>query len=126
MNAHPIGAWRHVARLGVLAVATASLGGGLLVGALSAPAGAVSPTLYVAKSGTDVSNTCTNLRQPCLTLDHAISLAPAGSIIDIGPGTYSQTGIDIEENLTLSGASGVVISGGDPAQGITVKIGFDI
>jgi len=83
----------------------------LLAGAGPASSLPAPLTLSVATNGVDTANTCTNPRQPCLTLSHALSEATPGSTIEVGPGTFAG-GIDIEENLTVVGSpSGTTISG---------------
>jgi hypothetical protein len=91
-------------------------------------------TLYVAMTGDD-ANACTSLSAPCRTINIAVSKAPAGALILIGPGTYAEEDIGheieghvftrfpgaalvIDRNVTLRGevASGpptTIITGAD-------------
>jgi predicted outer membrane repeat protein len=60
---------------------------------------------FVATSGTDSGNTCTNHDDPCLTITHAVELATSNDIIHIAPGIYTEPeGIEIRKSLTLEGA----------------------
>ena len=76
---------------------------GLPAGIISAPMAVAAPAtrLYVATNGQDTAS-CTQ-QAPCLTISHAISIAPAHAVIDVGPGTYNES-LVVTEPLTLQGA----------------------
>jgi len=69
---------------------------------------AVSTTRYVATSGTDIGNDCTDAQNPCATLPHAVNQANPGDVIELAAGTYDGLGLLIEKALTLQG-EGVVV-----------------
>lgn len=48
---------------------------------------------YVATTGSDISNDCTDSSQPCATIGHAISVAEVANTIEIAQGTYPQTAL---------------------------------
>src|SRR5437763_16201482 len=60
-------------------------------------------TLYVSPSGSDTPNACTSPPTACQTIGHALWLAPAGSTINIAPGTYGER-LALQRAVTLSGA----------------------
>lgn len=60
-------------------------------------------TRYVATTGIDFGN-CGNSASPCRTITYAISQAVAGNTIEIAAGTYTEAGITIDKDLTLTGA----------------------
>ena len=75
------------------------------------------PTLYVSTHGTDGDNTCTNPASPCLTIAHAVTVAPTGATIKVEPGTYtntSPTGIDLFQPVTVEAVGNVAITGIGP------------
>jgi hypothetical protein len=77
------------------------LAGTALVGLSTNIAAANSPsTEHVSKTGTDTGN-C--ISSPCATINYAISVAPAGTTIDVAAGTYDQT-VDVTEPVNLQGA----------------------
>lgn len=57
---------------------------------------------YVAKTGSDADNTCTDPDAPCLTVDYALGLANPGETIRVAEGTYVEN-LSIEEQITLQG-----------------------
>jgi hypothetical protein len=63
---------------------------------------ALSATRYVAKTGHDSTNSCLNLNQPCLTVQHAIDVAQPGDMILIAQGTYLEN-LVIPIQLSLVG-----------------------
>jgi len=64
------------------------------------------PTIrYVAISGSNTGNNdCFNSASPCATITYAISQAFAGNTIEIAAGTYTEAGITVDKNLTITGA----------------------
>ncbi|MFA7267146.1 MAG: hypothetical protein WC054_12625 [Candidatus Nanopelagicales bacterium] len=70
---------------------------------VASPARANGTTLYVATTGSD-SNPCTSAQQ-CLTISHAVSVAPSGSTIDVAAGTYVDDDIVLTDSVTIRGAS---------------------
>lgn len=79
-----------------------------LVGPLSEPLLFVSPhgsdgdIPVVAMNNTPIfSNTCTDVDNPCLTLRHAILVAPDSAFIVVAPGTYAEEDLLINKNLSI-------------------------
>lgn len=59
---------------------------------------------FVAPRGNDGANTCTNAKNPCQTIQHAIFAASAGDTILLTEGTYVEVGqIVIAKNLSIAG-----------------------
>ena len=59
---------------------------------------------YVATTGTDAANDCSNIGSPCLTLQWAINQSTAGDTINVADGTYSVTGlVTVTKSLTFKG-----------------------
>lgn len=59
-------------------------------------------TRYVKKSGNDTAP-CT-AADPCLTINHAVSIADPGDTIQLGPGQYFEgSGVQIDKDLTIEG-----------------------
>jgi hypothetical protein len=73
-------------------------------------------TRYVATTGSDTSNNCTNPSQPCATIQHAIDQAIAGDDIRIAGGKYTRAGTvaAIDKQLTITGTYAPDFSGYDP------------
>jgi Protein of unknown function (DUF1565) len=85
----------------VVLAAISSLSATALVGLSTNIASANSPSAeHVSTTGTDTGN-C--ISSPCATINYAISVAPAGTTIDVAAGTYHQT-VDISEPIDLQGA----------------------
>jgi hypothetical protein len=75
-------------------------------------AGATGITRHVSKTGSDSGNTTCSAAAPCLTLEHALSVAVGGDAIALGAGTFAG-GVTIPANLTLTGkGASTVITGG--------------
>ncbi|HRI26451.1 MAG TPA: right-handed parallel beta-helix repeat-containing protein, partial [Chitinophagales bacterium] len=81
-------------------------------------------TRYVATTGSNTSNNCSNSAAPCQTISHAISQAAAGDVIEVAAGTYSVTStITVNKRLTIQGAgSGNDSSGNTIIQTTTSNI----
>jgi len=58
---------------------------------------------YVATTGSNAGNHCTDIENPCLTITHAISQVVGGDEIQIARGTYIEN-LFITLDLTLRGA----------------------
>ncbi|MGH9123079.1 MAG: hypothetical protein ACRDYC_14240, partial [Acidimicrobiales bacterium] len=67
--------------------------------ALGGVASAATPVLTVSTHGTDAGN-CQ--AAACQTIGYAVSQAPAGAVVNVGPGTYAEQ-ISINKPLTLQG-----------------------
>ena len=65
-------------------------------------------TRYVATTGSDAGNSCTNQANPCATVAHAVSQANDGDTLNIAAGTYLEPGLVITKELNVEGA-GVII-----------------
>ena len=63
---------------------------------------------YVATTGNDSGNTCTNPGNPCATITHAASEAVAGDTLDVAAGTYNEPDLVIDKELTVRG-QGVIV-----------------
>ena len=75
-----------------------------LLACLLAPA-AYAIDRYVATTGNDAANDCTNPLAPCLTLQHAIDQAVAADTVNVVSGTYPVAGlVTVNKQLTLRGA----------------------
>lgn len=64
---------------------------------------------YVATTGNNVGNNCTNPALPCKTITYAVNQAQAGNTISVSTGTYNRSlgevfPIRINKNLNLVGA----------------------
>lgn len=60
-------------------------------------------TRYVSLSGSNVNNNCTQPATPCRTVAHAVGQASFGDEVRIAAGLYTESGIPINDAITLSG-----------------------
>ncbi len=65
-------------------------------------------TRYVATTGSDAGNDCTDALNPCATIGHAVDQANAGDTLDLGTGSYTEPGLVIDKALNIQGA-GVIV-----------------
>ncbi|NBC18979.1 MAG: hypothetical protein GVY18_16890, partial [Bacteroidetes bacterium] len=80
-------------------------GNGCDIGAVELQASEFAPTTrYVATTGSDTDNDCTDPGAPCATLDHAVTVSGPGDTIDVASGTYTEAGITLNKSLTITGA----------------------
>ena len=80
------------------------------------PAMAVAAIRYVAPTGTDGANDCTNQANPCVTISQALTQAAVdGDIISVAAGTYT-------ESLVIDGMVVVAIPVGKGPKGVTAGI----
>ena len=77
-----------------------------LLAAVPVAAAAGPAHLYVSKEHSSDTNPCSH-SQPCLTISHAVSAAPAGATIRVDEGTYSEQ-VSITKELTLKGEHAVI------------------
>jgi hypothetical protein len=66
---------------------------------------------YVATSGSDVANNCTNQLMPCMTIQHAINQASPNDTINVVAGLYPEPAagpLTVNKTLTLLGAQATV------------------
>jgi hypothetical protein len=64
----------------------------------------------VAVGGDDLLNDCTNSGTPCATVPYAASLATAGEVVSVGPGTFAGT-VTLGQAVTLRGAQAGIAVG---------------
>jgi uncharacterized membrane protein len=65
---------------------------------------------YVATSGSDTDNNCTQQAYPCATIKYAVSQAAWGDAVLVAQGTYTESDIFINQNMSLRG--GYLYAGG--------------
>src|SRR5581483_8757643 len=86
----------------VVLAGAGTLGG---IAATAIPAAAIGANRYVATTGSDSANDCTNSASHCLTIAHAVSVAGSGDVIDVAAGEYDITDtITVDSSLTITGA----------------------
>jgi nitrous oxidase accessory protein NosD len=81
-------------------------------------------TLYVSKAHSSDANPC-SASMPCLTIGHAVSVAPAGATIDVAKGTYQEQ-VSITESLTLKGENAVIDATGQTGGIIPLLVGYGL
>ncbi|WP_310962711.1 right-handed parallel beta-helix repeat-containing protein [Nocardioides terrisoli] len=115
---HP---WRRALATAVALATTGATGLALAGIAVPSAAAAAPTTRYVAPSGSNTTNECTDGAAPCQTIQYAVDHADPGDTISIGPGTYPEN-VQIDVSLTLSGTgANTTISGnGSAAPSISV------
>src|SRR5439155_16318593 len=72
---------------------------------------------YVATTGSDFMNNCTNSLMPCMTIQHAINVALPNDTVHVAMGAYPEN-VTINKSLTLNGAQA-----GNPIAGRTFAFG---
>jgi len=95
----------------------AFVGAGILA---QTPASATSPNLYVAIGGHDSGNACRLQTHPCATISYALTQAPAGAVISVGAGTFTQP-LHITQSVNITGTvqSGVVATVINPSSTVS-------
>ena len=71
-------------------------------------------TFHVETSGADGDNDCVVEASPCRTIEHALTFAVDEDTIAIGPGTFVESGLKLDYELTIRG---------DPSGGTTIDAG---
>ena len=66
---------------------------------VTAPSG----TRYVATGGQNIDNSCTNVLNPCETIQHAINKANSGETVSVAAGSYNEA-VSINKEVQLRGA----------------------
>ena len=62
-------------------------------------------TRYVATTGSDANNNpCTDPAAPCATITYALNQAFVGDTVQVASGTYTESGMVVNKNLTITGA----------------------
>jgi hypothetical protein len=85
-----------------VALVLATAAGGVFVS--GAPALAAGTTRYVATTGSDTDNDCTDQANPCQTIQNAVNQADSGDTVSIASGTYDES-VEIRQSLTLVGSA---------------------
>lgn len=84
-------------------------------------------TLFVAVSGADANNTCTVESQPCRTIGHALTETLEGDDILVGPGTFAEEGLSVDQDILIrgdpSGDTTIDGSGGEKLRIMTIATG---
>lgn len=76
-------------------------------------------TRYVAVSGSDTNNNCTQLSTPCATIAQAIGQASFADEVYIGAGTYHESGLALNDTIYLEGGwSNGFLTQGEPGDTI--------
>jgi hypothetical protein len=69
---------------------------------------------YVATTGSNTANNCSNIVTPCLTLAYTVTQATAGDLIQIGPGTFTETSyvaVPLDVDIRGSGVGVTILRG---------------
>ncbi|HEX3823526.1 MAG TPA: right-handed parallel beta-helix repeat-containing protein [Mycobacteriales bacterium] len=111
----------------VVALTLGAAAGGVFIA--QAPAMAAGQTRYVATTGDDADNDCTDAADPCLHIQYAVDQADPGDTVSIAAGKYDES-VEIRQSLTLIGAgatgSGRTTIDGDGEDGPSIWVdGFD-
>ncbi|HJQ42248.1 MAG TPA: right-handed parallel beta-helix repeat-containing protein [Jatrophihabitantaceae bacterium] len=106
-------------RVGTLVAALVATAGAFTLNATMASAAGT--TRYVATTGNDSENDCTDQANPCRTIVHAVEdEAQAGDTVSIAAGTYPES-VRVFQSMTIVGAgstgSGKTTISGDPESG---------
>nr|WP_202539191.1 right-handed parallel beta-helix repeat-containing protein [Streptomyces sp. SID8379] len=88
--------------------------------ALPTPSAVAASAYYVAPTGSD-TNSGTSSGAPLATIQRALDLAPAGSVVHLASGTYRQDVVTRRENVTLTGPSTAVVKGAGDARIVQVQ-----
>lgn len=104
-----------------------------LIGITSKAYMPVQETRYVDDSGSDALNLCTDMSNPCRTIQWAVDRSFAGDVINVGAGTYAET-VDIDKAITVNGNGAGVPATARTAGAVTESIldasgleyGFDV
>lgn len=99
----------------ITTVVVTILGTGIGLSLLSSgPAYAAGTTRYVALSGSNAENDCTDPDSPCATITYAVGQAAPGDTISLAAGTYQQSAtIRISLTVTGAGSDQTIIEGDD-------------
>jgi hypothetical protein len=91
---------------------------------VATPAAAVTTTRYVATTGDDTANDCTDSSAPCKTIQYAVDQANPGDTVSIAAGNY-QEAVRTNISLTLEGvgATQTLVSGDGSDPGLWVDGG---
>jgi hypothetical protein len=86
------------------------------------PALAILNARYVATTGSDAANSCTNAAAPCATIQHAVDVANSGDVIRVAGGTYRRAGTvaAVTKTLAIEGGYSDDFSAHDPETYLTV------
>ncbi len=72
----------------------------------------VTTILYVARTGSDLSNSCQVKVNPCATLNRAVAVARSGDTVEVAAGTYNENVVVSVPDLTVVGdGSSTVVTG---------------
>ena len=71
----------------------------------SVASGVLAADRFVSTTGTDAANNCLSSPSPCLTVGHGLAQAASGDTVKIAGGSY-------QENVSVSTATTVILSGG--------------